>query len=528
MRSLVILLICIFPVTGQVFAGYLRDAVTELNAGLKGKTYYLRETFNSSPKIYCHSLGIKTYYEHKKSNLFPLSRKEQVAINSIDSTENSIIISFQHQHLGNGSIRIFNLGSSKDEIIENFYKAFNFAFSESLEDGFAPFIGNNQSQILHFIGCNHLPEKSFQETFTSAEEAEDRGYRQCNLCFMNVSRMPNYNLEMILGQKVAAEARYFYQLSENQILNRKVRKTGEQILSNWPTSLRGYNYSFQVLESDILKAIACPGGKIFITTGMLNALESDNELEAVLAREITHVELRHGWRQYKKGKSADFWRGLAKFAIGTTVGPIAKNVPAGLFTNILSSFSGIAAQIVMSGYSREFEQEADYYAVSYLMQQNDKQSMIKVLLKLQYYSSIQGIISERMKVLAKYPNIDDRINYVQNASVRRFPTDCIFSGYKKSGDIVGQIQFDSQCLALNNLEVFVKITTTSALGREQKIKTIKIITNGREHELENKEGIIIFPNDEVGCSFQIKKLELIDRIDGIILKLGEVNVWRKL
>ncbi|HUU27927.1 MAG TPA: M48 family metalloprotease [archaeon] len=531
MRALITLLICCYFIPGQIFADYMSEAAAELKARFAGKTYYLRETYNSSSKIYCYSSGIKTYYMHRKSQLFPLRQKEQVVINDIESppyaADYSLRVSFQHKHLGNGSIRIFNLGTSKEKILENFSKVFNFAFSESPEDGFTPFIGNKKSGILHFIGCNHLPESALQENFQSLENAGKQGYKKCSLCFMNTSRIPEYNLEMVMGQKVAAEVRYYYPLSENEELKRKVQQTGDHVLSNWPVSLRGYKYTFGVLESELLVSVACPGGNIFITTGFLNILESDKELEAVLAREIAHIERRHGLRQYKKAKSAAFWKGLAKYAIATTVVPKPKEAPPGLFTNLLSSISSMATQIVLAGYSREYEQEADFYAISYLQQQNQGQSINNVLLKLQYYSNIQGTAFEKIRVFARYPNIDLRINSVQNASVKKFPSDCIFIGYHKSGDVAAQIQFDSQSLVSNRLTVFANLLTTSALSKEQKIKSFKVISEGKEYELENQEDMVILPNEELGIAFQTPSARLLGQIEGIKLKFGEVTLWQK-
>ena len=53
---------------------------------------------------------------------------------------------------------------------------------------------------------------------------------------------------------------------------------------------RGYRYRFQVVDSDDINAFAVPTGYIFMTRGLLESLESDNEVAAILAHEIAHVE----------------------------------------------------------------------------------------------------------------------------------------------------------------------------------------------------------------------------------------------
>ena len=53
-------------------------------------------------------------------------------------------------------------------------------------------------------------------------------------------------------------------------------------------------YSFAVVESDEPNALALPGGYVFISTGLLRALNNESELAAVLGHEISHVALKHG------------------------------------------------------------------------------------------------------------------------------------------------------------------------------------------------------------------------------------------
>ena len=52
-------------------------------------------------------------------------------------------------------------------------------------------------------------------------------------------------------------------------------------------------YRFKVVDSPSVNAFAVPGGRVYVTTGMLSFVKSEAELAAVLGHEISHVDLRH-------------------------------------------------------------------------------------------------------------------------------------------------------------------------------------------------------------------------------------------
>lgn len=67
------------------------------------------------------------------------------------------------------------------------------------------------------------------------------------------------------------------------------------------------NFRFAVLNSDRINAYSAPGGYVFITRGLYNALPNDQELAAVLAHEISHVTKRHALKVIARG---EFMKGL--------------------------------------------------------------------------------------------------------------------------------------------------------------------------------------------------------------------------
>jgi beta-barrel assembly-enhancing protease len=58
-------------------------------------------------------------------------------------------------------------------------------------------------------------------------------------------------------------------------------------------------YQFHVIESPAINAFALPGGHIYILRGMMDFLQNEAELAAILGHEISHVDLRHCVERYQ-------------------------------------------------------------------------------------------------------------------------------------------------------------------------------------------------------------------------------------
>ncbi len=94
-------------------------------------------------------------------------------------------------------------------------------------------------------------------------------------------------------------------------------------------------------DDNLVNAFAAPGGFIFISTGMLKFLETEDELAFVLAHEIGHIELDHGLNAVIQKTSGDLFK---KGAGGMGMSD--------------SFFSGMI-DFAENGYSKDLEMEAD-------------------------------------------------------------------------------------------------------------------------------------------------------------------------
>ena len=58
-----------------------------------------------------------------------------------------------------------------------------------------------------------------------------------------------------------------------------------------------FDYEFHIIADPSLNAFALPGGKVFINTGAILAANSEAELAGLLAHELAHTVLSHGYKQ---------------------------------------------------------------------------------------------------------------------------------------------------------------------------------------------------------------------------------------
>jgi predicted Zn-dependent protease len=95
-----------------------------------------------------------------------------------------------------------------------------------------------------------------------------------------------------------------------------------------------FDYEFYVILEPELNAFALPGGKIFVNAGAIAKTNSEAELAGLLAHEISHAVLSHGFQLASEG---------------TLLSNISQYIP----------FGGTAANLVVLNYSRRMERQAD-------------------------------------------------------------------------------------------------------------------------------------------------------------------------
>lgn len=64
-------------------------------------------------------------------------------------------------------------------------------------------------------------------------------------------------------------------------------------------------WKFMILKDEQVNAWSAPGGYVFVTTGLLRKLKTEDELAGILAHEIAHVSRKHALTHYTAYKNAE-------------------------------------------------------------------------------------------------------------------------------------------------------------------------------------------------------------------------------
>lgn len=147
-------------------------------------------------------------------------------------------------------------------------------------------------------------------------------------------------------------------------------------------------------------AFALPDGTILFTDEMVRTAEHDDELSAVLAHEIGHVVHRHGMRRVVQGS-------LLGFALLALTGDVSGSSEI---------FLALPVMLTELAYSREFEREADQYALTYLRSSDiSPVHFARLMKRIKEKETLKGKTRKGgwTSYLSTHPSMDERLALFQ-------------------------------------------------------------------------------------------------------------------
>lgn len=116
-------------------------------------------------------------------------------------------------------------------------------------------------------------------------------------------------------------------------------------------------YEYSLLSSEVPNGFALPGGKIYITAGLMSQMSNERQLAAVLAHETVHVAAR------------DSVNGLQR-ELGKEILIEVASAAAGESGQTAHAVGQVVGSMVNMKYSRNRETRADEFGVRYMVKAN--------------------------------------------------------------------------------------------------------------------------------------------------------------
>lgn len=175
----------------------------------------------------------------------------------------------------------------------------------------------------------------------------------------------------------------------------KIRQMGERVAT--ASDRPNLKYTFRVIENEEINAFALPGGFIYIHSGLLKKIETDDELANIIGHEIAHIVARDGVNNMQKS--------------------ILYSIPSQILlsnrSKAIQEAVNAAFNVTMLKYSRSAELRADTYGVTYAYRAGyNPNGMLSFFKKLQ---DLEGKSSAtQVTFLRSHPVVSERIKNVEN------------------------------------------------------------------------------------------------------------------
>ena len=195
--------------------------------------------------------------------------------------------------------------------------------------------------------------------------------------------------ESTVGESVANRAKEQLPMVEDEEVLEYVRSIGNKLAA--VTGRDDFQYEFYVVMDDGLNAFALPGGKVFINAGAIAKANSEAELAGLLAHELSHAVLSHGFQLVTEGN---------------LTANVTQFIPYG----------GTAANLIVLDYSRDMERQADQLGTRILASSGYAADGL--------YNMMVTLEKEEKKGtpfvwLSTHPEIDERIDNLEKLIVSK-------------------------------------------------------------------------------------------------------------
>ncbi len=233
------------------------------------------------------------------------------------------------------------------------------------------------------------------------------------VCFCNINPIQveagfiSVKQEVEMGQQASKELEKEYGLVEDIEMQQRVSNIGNRLVgASGRTELP---FTFKVLKNKEINALALPGGPVYLFQGLIDYMQTDEELAGVIAHEIGHIAKRHTVKQIEKN-------------MGMTLLMIAAFGGKGV------ELQSLILNAISAGYSREDEREADKLGFTYIIQSGG--NPYSSLMGMKKIKALEGDHVSNYGLFSDHPETDERISLLQ--------------GYLKAANVHPRVEIEGQ------------------------------------------------------------------------------------
>lgn len=246
-------------------------------------------------------------------------------------------------------------------------------------------------------------------TLTACSVNPATGQRQFN--------MVSQGQEISLGQQAEPEflAQYGGDVPSPQVAQH-VSALGAELAKH--SERADLPWSFHVVNSPVINAFALPGGKVFVSRGLLEKMSNEAQLAGVLGHEIGHVTAQHIGQQMT--------RQMGVQAVGAAIG-IAGQQTNNQYLQVLGVGAQAGGGLYLLKFGRDQESQADELGMRYMTRLGYSplgQLQVMQILKAEMGSAAGA------EILSTHPLPDTRIQRVQAIIKSTYPDAANTSAYR--------------------------------------------------------------------------------------------------
>ena len=224
-------------------------------------------------------------------------------------------------------------------------------------------------------------------------------------CGRGVGNWYSIEGQVASGRQYAQQIEAQIKLINDPAITEYVNRVGQNLVRNSDAQVP---FTIKVIDSDVVNAMALPGGFFYVNSGLILAADEEAEMAGVMAHEIAHVAACHYGREMTRMNLLQM-ASIPAIFIG---GPIGYGVYQGL---------GLAVPLTFLRFSRGFESEADYLGIEYMYRAGYDPSAF-----VSFFEKIQAMEKKKPGTLSKafdtHPQTPDRIAKSQDEIRKILPS----------------------------------------------------------------------------------------------------------